>query len=52
MNQLLDAAADPLGAADWWLSSNGWLGEQPSLLIGQVPDDLLVRAARAIGSEV
>lgn len=52
VNQLLDAAAYPLGAADWWLSRNGWLGEQPSLLIGRVPDDHLVRAARAIRSEV
>jgi hypothetical protein len=52
VNQLLEAASYPLGAADWWLSPNGWLGEQPSLLIGTVPDDHLVRAARAIRSEV
>ncbi|HET9967102.1 MAG TPA: hypothetical protein VFQ68_02630 [Streptosporangiaceae bacterium] len=52
VNQLLDAAGYPLGAADWWLSRNGWLGEQPSLLIGTVPDDHLVGAARAIRSEV
>lgn len=52
VNQLLDAAGYPLGAADWWLSRNGWLGEQPSLLIGAVPDDHLVGAARAIRSEV
>lgn len=52
VNQLLDAAGYPLGAADWWLSRNGWLGEQPSLLIGTVPDDQLVRAAQAIRSEV
>ena len=52
VNVLLDAARYPLGAADWWLSRNGWLGEPPSLLIGQVPDDQLIRAARAIRSEV
>lgn len=52
VNLLLDAAGYPLGAADWWLSRNGWLGEQPSLLIGTVPDDHLVRAAQAIQSEV
>jgi hypothetical protein len=52
INQLLDAETYPLGAADWWLSRNGWLGEQPSRLIGRVPDDHLVRAARAIGSEM
>lgn len=52
VNQLLDAAANPLGAADWWLSRNSWLGDQPSQLLGRVPDDYLVRAARAVGSEV
>jgi hypothetical protein len=52
VNQLLDAAGYPLGAADWWLSRNGWLGGQPSQLIGKVPDDHLIRAARAIRSEV
>jgi hypothetical protein len=51
VNQLLDAAADPLAAADWWLSRNSWLGDQPSLLVGRVPDDYLVRAARVVGSE-
>lgn len=52
VNQLLDAARYPLGAADWWLSRNGWLGDQPSQLIGKVPDDYLISAARAIRSEV
>jgi hypothetical protein len=52
VNKLLEAAAYPLGAADWWLSRNGWLGEQPCLLIGDVPDDHLIQAARAIRSEV
>ena len=52
VNDLLDAAGDPVGAADWWLSRNAWLGGQPSLLIGRVPDDYLVRAARALSAEV
>lgn len=51
VNRILDAARYPLGAADWWLSRNGWLDEVPSALIG-VADDRLVRAARAIRSEV
>lgn len=52
VNRLLEAAADPVGTADWWLSKNGWLGDEPGRLIGKVPDDLLVQAARAVGSEV
>jgi hypothetical protein len=52
INHELDAAAYPLGAADWWLSRNGWLGEPPWRLIGRIPDEHLMRAARAIRSEV
>jgi hypothetical protein len=52
VNGLLDAAGDPVGAADWWLSRNAWLNGQPSLLIGVVSDDYLVRAARALSAEV
>ena len=52
VNRLLGAAADPVGTADWWLSKNGWLDDEPYRLIGRVPDDLLIRAARAIRSEV
>jgi hypothetical protein len=52
VNQLLGAAADPVGTADWWLSKNGWLDDEPQRLIGTVPDDLLMQAARAVGSEV
>ena len=51
VNDLLDASADPFAAADWWLSRNSWLGDRPSVLIGRVPDDYLVRAARAVSSE-
>jgi hypothetical protein len=47
VNEVLGAAADPVGVADWWLSGNGWLGARPSELIGAVPDEHLVSAARA-----
>jgi hypothetical protein len=52
VNDLLNAVNDPVGAADWWLSRNAWLDGQPSMLIGVVPDDHLVRAARALSAEV
>jgi hypothetical protein len=52
VNDVLDVANDPVGAADWWLSRNAWLDGQPSVLIGVVPDDHLVRAARALSAEV
>jgi hypothetical protein len=52
VNRLLGAAADPVGTADWWLSKNGWLDDEPCRLIGRVPDDLLMQAARAVESEV
>ncbi len=52
INLLLGARADPLGVADWWLSRNGWLGDAPYRLIGEIPDDLLLQAARAVTAEV
>jgi hypothetical protein len=54
INGMLGAAADPVGAAGWWLSKNGWLDAQPSLLLGRGrdADDQLISAARAVGSEV
>jgi hypothetical protein len=52
INRLLGVAADPAGVADWWLSRNGWLDGRPSQLLGEVPDELLVSAARAVGSEL
>ena len=52
INQLLGARADPLGVADWWLSRNGWLGEAPYRLVGEIPDDLLLQAAQAVAAEV
>jgi hypothetical protein len=50
INAMLGAAADPVGVADWWLSRNGWLSAQPSLLLGRDADDRLLSAARAVGS--
>ncbi len=50
INQLLGAAADPVGVADWWLSTNGWLGVPPRELLGRGADDQLISAARAVGT--
>jgi hypothetical protein len=52
INRLLGARADPVGVADWWLSRNGWLGDSPSRLLGEIPDDLLLQAAQAVAAEV
>jgi hypothetical protein len=47
VNRVLDAEHDPWGVADWWLSSNVWLGDRPAELLGSVHDDDLVAAATA-----
>ncbi|WP_344474298.1 hypothetical protein [Nonomuraea monospora] len=47
INGILEAFDDPLGAASWWLSDNGWLGDAPARLIGRVPDEQLIAAARS-----
>ncbi|MDA3627823.1 hypothetical protein OU415_20475 [Saccharopolyspora sp. WRP15-2] len=52
VNRQLQAAADPWGAADWWLGPNDWLGGVPAQLLGQVDDDVLVEAARDESAEV
>jgi hypothetical protein len=52
VNTMLGAEADPLGVADWWLGANPWLDGRPSDLIGDVPDEFLLRAARAVTEEV
>ncbi len=52
VNTMLGAETDPLGVADWWLGANPWLDGQPSELIGDVPDEVLLRAARAVIEEV
>ena len=48
VNQMLDADSDPWGVADWWLGHNQWLDGVPARLIGQVTDDVLIDAARAV----
>jgi hypothetical protein len=47
INRLLDAADDPWGVADWWLSRNAWLNAVPADLIGSGQDEALTEAARA-----
>jgi hypothetical protein len=47
VNRLLDVQDDPWGVADWWLGGNAWLAGVPADLVGEIDDDLLVRAARA-----
>ncbi|MFJ6179338.1 hypothetical protein [Streptomyces sp. NPDC092295] len=50
VNGLLDAARDPWGAADWWLSANGYLGVAPAELLGggSGQDGQLVGTARYV----
>ncbi|RMI29213.1 hypothetical protein [Streptomyces triticirhizae] len=48
VNALLLADEDPWGAADWWLGGNVWLEGTPAELVGEIPDFLLVEAARAL----
>lgn len=49
INEVLRASKDPWGAADWWLGRNYWLGTAPTEVLGSVPDDELMAAARAVG---
>lgn len=51
VNELLDAAHDPWGAADWWLSSNAWLGAAPAGLLGTGEDRRLVDTVRFLMEE-
>ncbi|UED86743.1 hypothetical protein [Streptomyces profundus] len=47
VNALMDAAHDPWGAADWWLSPNAWLaGELPARLVGGASGGSLPAIAR------
>jgi hypothetical protein len=48
INRILDVEEDPWGVADWWLGRNAWLDGVPARLLGRVPDDVLVSAARAV----
>ncbi|GAA3070323.1 hypothetical protein GCM10020254_12660 [Streptomyces goshikiensis] len=48
MNALLDADHDPWGAADWWLSPNGWLDDVPQRLLDTPRERHLVTAAELL----
>ncbi|MEU6671237.1 hypothetical protein [Streptomyces sp. NPDC046727] len=48
VNRLLLADIDPWGAAAWWFSGNTWLGGAPAALLGRLPDQRLVGAAREL----
>lgn len=49
INEVLRASKDPWGAADWWLGPNHWLAAPPAEVLGSIPDDELMAAARAVG---
>jgi hypothetical protein len=48
INRLLDAEDDPWGVADWWLCPNAWLSGVPARMLGRIPGDRLLAAARAV----
>ena len=47
VNRILQAEADPWGAASWWLRANGWLDAVPAELVGTRSSDRLTAAALA-----
>lgn len=51
VNEVLGAALDPWGAADWWLGENAWLGAAPADVLGGVGDDALLGAARDLTAD-
>jgi hypothetical protein len=51
VNELLGAADDPWGVADWWLGDNAWLDAVPADLIGVADGSLLAAAAAAADPE-
>ncbi|MBD0424524.1 hypothetical protein H0H10_36080 [Streptomyces sp. TRM S81-3] len=50
VNAVLEAEADPWGAADWWLSPHTWWGAPPAGLLGRGRDAELRAAARAVAA--
>ncbi|MBC3984602.1 hypothetical protein H8N01_19005 [Streptomyces sp. AC536] len=48
VNRILTADRDPWGAADWWLTINGWLDARPEALIGTTREQQLPNAARML----
>ncbi len=51
VNELLDAAADPWGVTCWWVDPHERLNAAPAELLGTGQDQLLRRAAMAVGEE-
>jgi len=51
INELLDAADDPWGAACWWADPHERLGAAPAGLLGRDQDDLLRLAATTVGKD-
>jgi hypothetical protein len=51
VNELLGAAADPWGVTCWWVDPHAGLGGVPADLLGQGQDDLLLKAAAAVGAD-
>lgn len=51
INELLDAAGDPWGAACWWADPHERLDAAPADLLGRGDDDLLRLAAKTVGEE-
>lgn len=51
VNTALEAWADPLGAASWWLSPNGWLGNVPAALLDTAREEEIVLAADQLTSD-
>jgi hypothetical protein len=46
INTMFRSDRDPWGAACWWLGSSLWFPKAPAAMIGEVPDERLVSAAR------
>jgi hypothetical protein len=51
VNELLDAAGDPWGVADWWLGYHGWLRDVPERVLDAVDPQRLIDLARQERSE-
>ncbi|WNI16106.1 hypothetical protein [Actinacidiphila sp. ITFR-21] len=52
VNEMLDAARDPWGVADWWLGPDPWLAAPPADLLRRGLDARLVAAAGTVREEV
>jgi hypothetical protein len=52
INELLDVGRDPWGATCWWVAPHERLNAAPADLLGTGQDELLRRAAMAIGEEI